>query len=379
MARQHGTGAVRKLPSGRWQARFRGTDGVLRAAPMTYANRKDAETWLKVQDADVARGTWRPPATDNTTSKILLRDFGRDWIESRRGKTGEPLRLSTRKTYLGQLQLIEPALGKIALANITPAMVSKWYSGLDPAHASRNVNTYKMLKSMMESARKNRAIAENPCTEKYTRPSRRKEIKIATPDEVITIANNVQPRLRAAVIIAAWTGVRQGELRELRRMDVNLKHGTLNIQRAVSRSRDENGKYIVGEPKTEAGKRVVNIPPHIMPDVEQHLKKFVGKSPDSLLFPAVDGITHIAPSSLHGDAHKGFGFYHARLEAGRPDLRWHDLRHTGATMAARAGATTADLMRRVGHTTAQVAMIYQHSDEQRDAEIAVAMSALVDG
>lgn len=379
MGQQRIGGTIRKLPSGRYQPRIFGADGVRRSAGVTFANRKDAEAWLKIQDAEMTRGTWSPPATDNTTSKILLQDFGRDWIESRRGKTGEPLRLSTRKTYLGQLQLIEPALGKIALANITPAMVNKWYSGLDPAHASRNVNTYKMLKSMMESARKNRAIAENPCTENYTRPSRRKEIKIATPDEVITIANNVQPRLRAAVIIAAWTGVRQGELRELRRMDVNLKHGTLNIQRAVSRSRDENGKYIVGEPKTEAGKRVVKIPPHIMPDVEQHLKKFVGKSPDSLLFPAVDGITHIAPSSLHGDAHKGFGFYYARLEAGRPDLRWHDLRHTGATMAARAGATTADLMRRVGHTTAQVAMIYQHSDEQRDAEIANAMSALVDG
>jgi integrase len=124
---------------------------------------------------------------------------------------------------------------------------------------------------------------------------------------------------------------------------------------------------------------MVTIPPHIMPDIEQHLKTYVGKSPDSLLFPAIDGITHIAPSSLHGDAHKGFGFYHARLVAGRPDFRWHDLRHTGATRAAQAGATTADLMLRIGHSTPQMAMDYQHSDDQRDAEIAVAMSALVDG
>ena len=376
MAQQRIGGTIRKLPSGRFQPRIYGLAGVRRSAGVTFANRKDAEAWLKIQDADMTKGTWKPKTTDDTASRIPLHDYALEWINSRRGKTGEPLRLSTRKTYLGQLQLIDPALGKIALANITPALVGKWYSSLDPAHASRNVNTYKMLKSIMETARKDRAITENPCTENYTRPSRRKEIKIATPDEVTVIADNMQPRLRAAVFIAAWTGVRQGELRELRRKDVNIKLGTLSIQRAVSRSRDANGHYLVGEPKTEAGKRVVSIPPHIIADMELHLKTYVGKNLDSLLFPATDGITHIAPSSLHGDAHKGFGFYWARQVAGRPDLRWHDLRHTGATMAARAGATTADLMRRVGHTTAQVAMIYQHSDSQRDAQIAERMSAL---
>jgi len=60
----------------------------------------------------------------------------------------------------------------------------------------------------------------------------------------------------------------------------------------------------------------------------------------------------------------------ARKAAGRPDLRWHDLRHTGATRAAQAGATTADLMARLGHSTIGAAMLYQHAAQDRDAQIA---------
>ncbi len=63
-----------------------------------------------------------------------------------------------------------------------------------------------------------------------------------------------------------------------------------------------------------------------------------------------------------------------RRAAGRPDLRFHDLRHTGATMAAASGATLADLMHRLGHSTPQAAMIYQHATADRDAAIAAALS-----
>lgn len=66
----------------------------------------------------------------------------------------------------------------------------------------------------------------------------------------------------------------------------------------------------------------------------------------------------------------------ARKEVGRPDLRFHDLRHTGAVMAARAGATLAELQARLGHSTATAAMRYQHASSDRDAEIARRLSAM---
>lgn len=70
------------------------------------------------------------------------------------------------------------------------------------------------------------------------------------------------------------------------------------------------------------------------------------------------------------------GFVRAREAAGRPDLRFHDLRHTGAVLAAQAGATLAELMQRLGHSTPEAAMIYQHAARDRDAEIAKRLSAM---
>ncbi len=66
-----------------------------------------------------------------------------------------------------------------------------------------------------------------------------------------------------------------------------------------------------------------------------------------------------------------------RVAADRPDLRWHDLRHTGAVLAASTGATLAELMGRLGHSTPGAALRYQHAAQGRDIEIAKRLSALV--
>ena len=92
---------------------------------------------------------------------------------------------------------------------------------------------------------------------------------------------------------------------------------------------------------------------------------------EALLFPAAgDPTKHLAPASLYKT------FYRARAQAGRPDLRWHDLRHTGAVLAAHTGATLAELMNRLGHSTSQAALRYQHAVNDRDTHIAIALSQL---
>ncbi len=91
------------------------------------------------------------------------------------------------------------------------------------------------------------------------------------------------------------------------------------------------------------------------------------------MFPASDGKTHLQPSTLYKV------WYPAREKAGRPDLRWHDLRHTGAVLAAQTGATLAELMGRLGHTTPGAAMRSQHAAADRDAEIARRLSELAGG
>ena len=132
-----------------------------------------------------------------------------------------------------------------------------------------------------------------------------------------------------------------------------------------------NGQAHVGTPKSEAGIRDVSIPPHLLPDIRNHLDRFARKGSDGLVFPNTDG-QHMH----HGSLYKVYR--PARVAARRPDLRWHDLRHTGATLAAHAGATTRELMDRLGHSTSTMAMRYQHVADGRPAEIARRLSMLAD-
>lgn len=126
---------------------------------------------------------------------------------------------------------------------------------------------------------------------------------------------------------------------------------------------------MVGPPKSDAGVRDVAIPPHIWPMIEAHLAEHVRKSPNSLLFPTQAG-GHMWHSGMSAF------FSRARAAAGREDLRWHDLRHTGATLAAQAGATTAELQARLGHSTIAASQLYQHAAKDRDRAIAEELSRL---
>jgi integrase len=188
--------------------------------------------------------------------------------------------------------------------------------------------------------------------------------KVAGLAELEVIVEAMPPRYRAMILLAAWCGLRFGELAELRRHDVDLDARTVTVERAVT-SRD--GEVFIGTPKSDAGRRTVAVPPHLLPALATHLDTHTGPTSGALLFPAHHG-GHLAPTTLHGPWSK------ARAAAGRPDLRFHDLRHTGATLAAATGATLADLMARLGHSTTQAAMRYQHAVADRDTAIAVALS-----
>ena len=170
-------------------------------------------------------------------------------------------------------------------------------------------------------------------------------------------------------MLATWCGLRFGELIELRRKDIDLGTSVVRVRRAAVRN---GGRVIVGQPKSEAGVRDVAIPPHVLPLLREHLGSDITDGRDGLLFPASDGRSHLAPSTLYRS------FYPAREAAGKAASRWHDLRHTGAVLAAQTGATLAELMGRLGHSTPQAAMRYQHAARGASARIAAALSLLAE-
>jgi integrase len=368
--RARGTGTTRQLPSGRWQARFRGPDGVMRPAAVTFDTRLDADAWLKAQAFDVDRGLWSAPEGRQSAPQQTIKQYATAWLATRE------LKPSTRALYRDLLeQVVTPGLGDVPVARLAPASVRNWYASLDPTRPTRRAHAYSLLRSIMATAVVDEVRADNPCRIKGAGSTKTKhQTRTASLGELEVIVGAVPPRYRTMILLAAWCGLRFGELVELRRADIELRRdedgevvgGVLRVERGVTRV---DGGFVIGDPKSEAGRRRVAIPPHLLSALAEHLDEHTAPAADALLFPARAG-GHMAPSALYRV------FYPAREKAGRSDLRFHDLRHTGATMAAVSGATLAELMARLGHSTPQAAMRYQHAAADRDAVIAEALSGL---
>ena len=366
-------GSTRQLPSGKWQARYSGTDGIARTArtddgrPLTFDTKARAEKYLERVSADVQRGQWQSPEERRRALPQALQSYSEVWLACRTAPSGRGLADRTRNDYAAILRdHIWPVLGDVPLSEITPVMIREWHARLATGPTMR-AHAYSLLKTIMATAVADEVIAANPCRIAGAGQAKRvRQIRPATLAELETIATAVPARYKLMVLLAAWCALRFGELTELRRGDIDAVNGIIRVRRGVVRV--PGGRKVKG-PKSQAGERDVNIPPHLMPAVRDHLAGHVAAGQDALLFPARNG-GHMQPSALQRV------FYRARAKAGRDDLAFHDLRHTGATLAAAAGATLAELMARLGHSTVSAAMRYQHAAADRDKVIAAALSEL---
>ncbi len=255
------------------------------------------------------------------------------------------------------------------MPDLTPAVVRRWWAGLSKDHPTVNARAYALLRAILSTAVTDEILASNPCRVRAaSNPPTKKEVRPATLAELLVLTDEMPDSRRAAVLLSAWCALRIGEVLELRRRDIDLARGVVSVTRAVAWV---GGQPIVGTPKSAAGTRQVSVPPHIVPALQHHLDAHVCAGADALLFPSVrDARRHLQPTVLHQSWRK------ARSVAGREDLRIHDLRHTGATLAAMTGATLAELQARLGHSTVAAALRYQHAAQGRDAEIALRLSDL---
>jgi integrase len=361
-------GNIRKLPSGRYQASYKGPDGRRHSAPTTFDSRQYADAWLSGIRTDIQRDRWQPPDAPGKAAD-LPQSFGAyaaAWL------AGRDLSGSTRKLYriiLGNQIL--PAFEDLPLTAITPAMVREWHAKLRTRTGpTQRARAYSLLRTILGTAVADDVIPANPCRVRGAGSAKTvRDTRPASLPELEALAAAMPERYRLMVLLAAWCALRFGELAELRRADVDVKNGVVHVRRAVARTDDGPE---VKDPKSEAGKRDVNIPPHLMPMVHEHLIRHTARGQDALLFPAVHG-GHLNPATLRRPYHR------ATEAAGRPDLHFHDLRHTGAVLAAATGATLAELMARLGHSTVSAAMRYQHAAADRDKVIAEALSELAAG
>jgi len=358
---RRGFGRIRQERSLRYSAAYVGPDTKLHKAPRTYATESDAEGWLAAERRKIDLGTW---GAVERSDGVTLRNYAKRWLSLR------ALRPRTAKHYESMLErLILTDLGDLKLVALTPARVREWHSGLGSDHPTRNAHAYALLHAICATAVQDEVLNANPCRIRAAMQTKRKrEVDMITPAQVEKLAAKMPAELRASVLLAAWCAIRWGETSELRRKDVTANCDTLRVRRAVT-YRDK--AFHVGPPKTAAGIRDVAVPPHIRPMLKAHLKNHVGRDPEALLF-GLDG------GHMTGDQYRTH-WEKARAAIKKPNMRVHDLRHVGAVLAAQSGATTAELMHRLGHTTPAMALRYQHVAAGRDAEIAERLSALATG
>lgn len=368
MAGRRQFGAIRRLPSGRWQSRYRNATGRLVTAPRTFSTKAEASRWLAAVEADQARGLWVEPSA----GKITLVDYALQWLRSKANISPR-----TREIYEGQLRLHvlpsvasgAPALGDYPLSKLTPELIRTWYAALTEERSqSIAAKAYTRLRQILNQAVEDDRIPKNPCRITGGGAERHPEQRFLSIKELLELAEAMPDRYRALVLTAGLAGLRQGELFALRRRDVDLDAETITVRR--KRLRLASGDVIEDDPKSSAGRRTVALPEPLVAELSRHLSVFVVADPDAYVFTSSTGLP------LERGNFRGRVWLPATRRVGLEGLRFHDLRHTAGTLAAQTGATTKELMARLGHAGPRAAMIYQHATDDRDRRIAERLAAM---
>jgi integrase len=359
MAGKRHFGSLRKLSSGRWQARYQGPDGILHPAPETFERKREAAEWLAEMETEIAKGEWRDPEA----AQQLVTDYAATWIKERPG-----LRPRTIELYEGLLRRhVEPYLGGVTLAMVDnkPARIRAWRGELLAAGVSVSVaaKAYRLLRAVLHTAVDDDVIRRNPCRIRGADQEHAAERPTLTPGQVAALARRMPPRLVALVMLGTYASLRWGELAALRRGDLDLTAATVRVERTQV---EVGGRVTEGPPKSRAGRRVVALPPALVPLLRQHLAEYVEEKSDALVFTGPTGAR-----LRRNNFGKLVGWSAAVAAVGAPGLHFHDLRHTGNALAAKVpGTTIRDLMGRMGHDSARAALIYLHATAGADRVIA---------
>jgi integrase len=349
-------GRIRKLPSGRYQARYQGPDGQDHPAPVTFGSKRDAERFLTLTEADISQGRWLAPAAGRTT----VAEWAEQWFNSA-SRTWKP---KTRNTYRSVLtRLVLAHLGKVPLARLKPIAVGNWVGILtDQMSASQVRQAYRLLSQIMTSAVDNGMIPVSPCRRIRLPRLPESNPEILTVAQVNQLAAKCELGDQVLILLLAYGGLRIGEALPLRRRHLDVEGGTVLIADAVT---ELPGGPVIDTPKDHQ-RRELAVPAFVVALVVRLLAT-LPDDPDAFLFPGRQKHTAHRQQSYHGFRRR---FTAAATAAGLSDVTPHDLRATHATWVADShGVMVA--AHRLGHANASVTTRhYARPVDGRDAEVA---------
>ncbi|MGH2614153.1 MAG: tyrosine-type recombinase/integrase [Thermomicrobiales bacterium] len=373
--RGHGEGSIYYRQSDRrWVASVDlGYINGKRTRKVRYGKtRKEAAEKLKEALHDQARGLAL------ATREQTVGQFLDTWLT-------EVVKPSVRsKTFRGYESVVRmhlaPSLGRHRLTKLTPQHVqqmlnAKRASGLSPRSAQylRDV-----LRNAIGQALKWGLVSRNVAT--LVEPPRVKhcEMRFLTPDEARTLFTTARgERLEALYTVALALGLRQGESLGLRWEDVDFAAGTLRIRYALQRI---DGTLQLVEPKTSQSRRTLVMPPTVVAALRDHQER-----QDLERIAAGDrwvetGLVFTTTKGIPLDARNVTGrFKQVLASAGLPDMRWHDLRHSCASLLLAQRVPHRVVMEPLGHSQISLTMSYSHVVPELQAQAALSMERVLGG
>lgn len=379
-------GSVRKLPSGKFQARYR-IPGTLEYvnAPHTFTRKTDARAWLAQQQADIERGTWIHPEQAKVEAEqarlkaiadaLPLDTFAYEWFqENTHSKAHKRAMESQWRNH------ITPHLGSTPIKQITHQHIATWLRHLTEAGVGAGTRKpcYDHLRRVLSEAVDRDIIDFNPIVgRKYlltlatsqtaSELDAKGRKKAHAPADIRRMLEAVKPEQEAMLWLLACTGMRISELRPLKRGDFDFKANLLHVTHATTGTgvnADNRGRT-----KTEAGTRSIPLHPAVMSMVRLHCERVGALSSEALLFPKQGNLLECMPAYR-----VEYALQKACERAGIEYIRPHDLRHSAITIvqAMRGnGVNEADIKSYFGHSKGgDITLRYTHADEERKRLIA---------
>lgn len=360
-------GSVSKR-NGKWLARYRPVPGGPQVTK-TFARKVDGERWLDEQTALLVTGHYVAPRAGNVTFK----EYAEHWRKARPHRPSSVLHVETmlrRHAY--------PTFGDRPLKSILPSDVQAWATGLGvqagkrkPLAPSTIAVVHGLVAAVFKAAVKDKRLTESPCVDTKLPKEEPKQVVPPTTKQVRALADAVPDRYRALVLLAAGTGLRQGEAFGLTVDRVDFLRRTVKVDRQLVQL--VGGPPTFGPPKTKASHRTVPLPQVVAEALAEHLRTF-GAGQDGLLFSTATG------EPLRRTSFSANVWRPAVKRAGVEGLVFHSLRHYYASLLIHHGESVKVVQSRLGHATAAETLdTYSHlwpdSEDQTRAAIDSALGA----
>ena len=324
--------------STKWQARWRHPSDPRVRVERTFQTKRDAERWLARQEASADDGSYIDPRRSDRPFAEVFAAWRSSWAGRLQPQT-------TARYEQVWREHLEPGFGTRKTNSITHEAVQRYVDGLRDAGVKPGTvrKVHAVLSAAFTEAIRLGVVHSNPCRHVRLPRADRREMLFLSAPEVRALADAIEPRFRVLVYAAAYTGLRAGELAGLRREDVDLLHGTITVRQAL---KDVNGRLEFGPTKTHAQRRIT-LPGFLQKMLEEHVAA------------AAPGGSGLVFTTLRGAPIQHRLFYRryfkpavrAALPAAKHGLRFHDLRHTCASLLIAAGAHPKAIQERLGHSS----------------------------